>query len=118
MDFVYLSKVQPTKNGPIYDHLQVIVDRFSKQTLCIKLLEEATAEDLIRIFQTRIYSVFSISKDIVSDRDTRFTSQIWKSFCLENDIYQSMSSTYYLETDRQTEIANKNILAKCRALLE
>ena len=118
MDFVYLSKVQPTKNGLVYDHSWVTVDRFSKQTLPVELPEEATAEDLVRIFWTRIYPVFGIPKDIVSDRDTRFTSQIWKSFCLENDIHQSMSSAYHPETDGQTEIANKDILAKCRALLE
>ena len=99
MDFVYLSKVQPPKNSPVYDHSWVIVDRFSKQTFPIELLEEATTEDLVRIFWTRIYLIFDIPEDIVSDRDTRFTSQIWKSFCLENDIHQSMSSAYHSEID-------------------
>ena len=99
MDFLYLAKAQPMKNGPVHDHVWVTVDRFSKQTLPIELPEEATAEDLVRIFWTRIYPVFGIPEDIVSDRNTRFTSEIWKQFCKENNIHQSMSSAYHPEID-------------------
>ena len=53
--------------------------------------------------------------NIVSDRDTRFTSKEWITFCKENHINQSMSTAHHPETDGQTENANKQVLQIIRA---
>src|SRR5205085_1499574 len=58
-----------------------------------------------------------LPNDIVSDRDVLFTSLAWPQFCTANKIEQSMSSAYHPQTDGQSEVANKNILAILRAKL-
>ena len=62
------------------DQLWVIVDRFSKMAHFIPLKKSAKkAEDLAPIFAREIWRIHGVPTDIVSDRDTRFTSKFWQS---------------------------------------
>ena len=72
---------------------------------------------LINLYYTSVYPVFGLPQDIVTDRDVLFTSLDWKKFCTQNNISQSMSSTYHPKTDGQSEIANKSIIVTLRAKL-
>jgi len=72
---------------------------------------------LINIYYASIYSFFGLPQDLVNDRDILFTSLDWKKFCTQNNISQSIFSTYHPETDGPSEIANKSILSILRAKL-
>ncbi len=52
---------------------------------------------------------------IVSDRDSRITSQFWESICQHLIIKRRMSTAFYLQTDRQTEILNRIVENYLRA---
>jgi len=86
------------------------MDRFSKYTIILPFPLNYTAEHLIDVYNNFVYSFFGLPQDIVTDRDVLFTSLAWKKFCTVNNITQSMSSAYHLETDGQSEIANKCII--------
>ena len=49
-------------------------------------------------------------QDIVSDRDGKFTSKAWKGFCETLNVQQSKNTAYHLQTDGQSEVANKAII--------
>ncbi|GBG69697.1 hypothetical protein CBR_g4528 [Chara braunii] len=58
--------------------VMVIVDRFSKYAVFIPLPSEARTELVIRKFFYHWVSEHGVPLSIVSDRDTRFTSQNWQ----------------------------------------
>ena len=56
-------------------------------------------------------------EDIVLAMDPKFTSKAWKTFCDDNNIYQSMSNVYYARTDGQSEVGNKAIIQQIKQLV-
>ena len=54
-----------------------IIDRFSKYVTFIPCKAICTAPDLARLFYDHIVCKFGIPKKIVSDRDSRFLSNLW-----------------------------------------
>jgi len=94
----------------LYDHVWVIVDRFSKYTIILPLPLNYIAEHLINVYNNSVSPFFGLPQDILTDRDVLFTSVAWKRFYTVNSISQSMFSAYHPETDGQSEIANKSVI--------
>ena len=68
----------PLSNG--CTELWVVIDRFTKMAHFIPLKENTkTAADLARRFAKEIWRLHGLPRDIVSDRDSRFTSSDRKS---------------------------------------
>ena len=81
-----------------------------------KPLEQDTkiTEDLARIFAREIWRLHGLPRDIVSDRDSRFTSHTWTDFLSVTGLHPRMSTTFHLETYGQTERVNLVIEAYLR----
>jgi len=79
--------------------------------------EEKTAADLAAIHAREVWRYHSLPADIVSDRDSRFTSETWKEFLQLLGIRPRMSTAFHLQTDRQTEQLNQTIEAYLRAFV-
>jgi len=90
------------------DQLWVIVDRFTKIAHFVPLREK-TAADLARIFAREVWKYHGLPTDIVSDWDSRFTSEVWKEFLRLADIRPRMSTAFHPQTDGQTERLNQTI---------
>ena len=56
-----------------YDHVWVVVERFSKYTIILPLPLNYTTIQLINVYYTFIYPFFGLPQDIVTDRDVLFT---------------------------------------------
>ena len=117
INFLFLSLVTNKTTLVSYDYVWVVVDMFSKYTMILPLSLNYTAVQLINVYYPSIYSFFGLPQDIVTNRDILFTSLDWKKFCMQNNISQSMSSAYHPKTDKQSEIANKSIIAILQAKL-
>jgi transposase InsO family protein len=86
------------------DQLWVIVDRFTKMAHFISLPKDGkTAKDLAIIFAREVWKYHRLPTDIVSDRDSRFTSEAWKEFLRLCGIRPRMSTAFHPQTDGQTE---------------
>jgi len=97
------------------DQLWVVVDRFTKMAHFIPLLKDGKkTEDLARIFGKEIWRHHGLPRDIVSDRDSRFTSKTWKVFLATLGIKPRMSTAFHPQTDGQTERVNQTIEAYLR----
>src|SRR5258708_14786476 len=106
----------PLSNG--CDQLWVVIDRFSKMAHFIPLLRVAkTAADLARIFAKEIWRLHGLPRDIVSDRNSRFTSATWKEFLNVTGIRPRMSTAFHTQTDGQTERVNQLIEAYLRPFI-
>ncbi|MBW0579372.1 hypothetical protein O181_119087 [Austropuccinia psidii MF-1] len=60
-----------------YNACQVIVDRFSKTPMFLPCHKDDTAMDTALLIWNRVVSWTGIFTNILSDRDTKFTSELW-----------------------------------------
>jgi len=98
------------------DQLWVVINRFSKMAHFIPLKEKTTA-DLTKIFAKEIWKYHGLPTDIISDRDSRFTSKIWREFLGLLGIRLRMSIAFHPQTDGQTERLNQTIETYLRAFV-
>ena len=69
----------PASEG--HTEIWVVIDRFTKMAHFIPLQKERKkAPDLAKIFVKEVWRLHGVPKSIISDRDTRFTSDFWKEF--------------------------------------
>jgi len=68
IDFLFLPQVTNKSTQVSYDHVWVVVDRFSKYTIILPLPLNYTAIQLINISYTSIYPFFGLPHNIVTDR--------------------------------------------------
>ena len=61
--------------------LYVVVDRLTKLVHIIPTTDTATAADVAQLFLDVIFRNHGLPKNIVSDRDVKFTSRFWAPFC-------------------------------------
>ena len=92
--------------------LCLVLDQFSIMAHFIPLEEEKkTAKDLARIFAQEKWRLHCLPRDMVSDRDSRFTSNTRKDCLAVTGIRPRMSTTFYTQTDGQTERVHQVIEA-------
>ncbi|KAL0173222.1 hypothetical protein M9458_033533, partial [Cirrhinus mrigala] len=87
----------------------VIIDRFSKSCRLIPLKGLPTAMETALALFNHVFRVYGLPEDIVSDRGTQFTSQVWKAFCKQLDINVSLTSGYHPQSNGQVERLNQEI---------
>ncbi|KAK3534931.1 hypothetical protein QTP70_002016 [Hemibagrus guttatus] len=97
----------PPSNG--FTTILVIIDRFSKACRLILLKGLPTAMETAQSLFHHVFRVYGIPEDIVSDRGTQFTSQVWKAFCKQLDINISLTSGYHPQSNGQVERLNQEI---------
>ena len=99
MDFV--TKLPKTPKG--YDSIWVITDRLTKSAHFFPIKEMYPMEKLARLYIAEIVTRHGVPLSIVSDRDSRFTSNFWKSLQNELGTQLKMSTAYHPQTDGQSE---------------
>ena len=86
--------------------MMIVVDRLSKMVHLIATKQTATAQDIAQIYQDRVFALHGLPDDIVSDRDTRFTSACRKNLQKLLGTNINMSTAFHPQTDGQTERMN------------
>nr|GFA08629.1 putative reverse transcriptase domain-containing protein [Tanacetum cinerariifolium] len=99
MDF--LAKFPKTSTGQ--DIIWLIVDRLTKSTHFLPIKETNSMEKLTRQYLKKVVSRHGLSVLIISDRYSKFTSQLWKSLNKALGTQLDMSTVYHLQTDGQSE---------------
>ena len=100
------------------DQLWVVIDRFTKMAHFLALKKEKkTAADLVVTFAREVWKHHRLPSDIVSDRDSRFTSETRQELLWLSGIRPRMLTAFHPQTDRQTERLNLTIEAYLRAFV-
>ncbi|GBG87127.1 hypothetical protein CBR_g44584 [Chara braunii] len=102
MDF--MDTLVTSKSG--MRHIFFIVDRFSKYARLIAMPKTAKTEYVIRLFKENWVMDFGLPKSIVSDRDVRFTSELWKAAAAEQGTQLQMTSRNHPEANGQAKQLN------------
>ncbi|GBG89896.1 hypothetical protein CBR_g49746 [Chara braunii] len=90
-------------------HIFVIVNRFSKYTRLVAMPETAKTEYVIRLFKENKVRDFGLPKSIVSDKDVRFTSELWKAAAAEQGTQLQMTFGNHPEANGQAEQLNRAV---------
>jgi transposase InsO family protein len=94
------------------------VDRFTKIAYFIPLYrDQKKAEHLVKIFTREIWIFHGIPTDIISDQHSIFTSIEWKQFLGILRIRPRISTSFYPQTNGQTEQINQTIEAYLRSFI-
>ena len=75
MDFVFGFPAESHTNTGI----PVFVDRFSKMVDLVAVPESINASACARIFIYTVFRLHGLPRELVSDRDPRFTAEFWRS---------------------------------------
>ena len=94
MDFI--THLPKTIAG--YDSLLVMVDYLTKMMVLRPTHGTATAVDTASIFVDSVVRLHGLPRVIVSDRDTKFTSNFWKEVCRVMGTTLAMSSGFHPQT--------------------
>lgn len=93
------------------------VDCFSKYHF-IPLAHPYSAESVAQAFFTEIVRLHGVARSVISDRDPMFTSIFWKELMCLTGTKLHMTSTFHLEADVHTEVANNVITMYLRSLTD
>ncbi|GJX51195.1 putative reverse transcriptase domain-containing protein [Tanacetum coccineum] len=97
----FITKLQKTSTGQ--DTIWVIVDRLTKSAHFLPMKETDSMEKLMRQYLKEVVLRHGVPVSIISDRDSRFTSHLWKSLNEALGTQLDMSTAYHPQTDGQSE---------------
>jgi hypothetical protein len=95
MDFITELPTSTKQN----DAIMVVVDKLSKSAHFIPVKSTCKEIDIANIFMKEIFKLHGMPKKIVSGRDTKFTSNFWKSFMAGLETKLLFSTAYHPQTD-------------------
>jgi hypothetical protein len=99
MDFITELPTSTKQN----DAIMVVVDKLSKYAHFIPIKSTWKEIDISLVFMKEIFRLHGMPKEIVSDRDTKFTSNFWKSLMAGLETKLLFSIAYHPQTDRHIE---------------
>jgi hypothetical protein len=104
MDFV-----GPFPESKGYNYLWVILCRMTSMVHLIPVHTRMKASELSWIYLREIVQLHGLPSSIVSDQDSKFTSQWWRGLHKILGSRLLMSTSFHPQTDRQTERANHSV---------
>ncbi|MBW0521829.1 hypothetical protein O181_061544 [Austropuccinia psidii MF-1] len=89
----------PPSGDRSYNNFLVIVDRYRKTPIFLPCHQDDTAMDTALLLWSRVISHTGLFKNIITDRDPKFTSSLWKNLHRLFGTKLSFSTTYHPQTD-------------------
>jgi RNase H-like domain found in reverse transcriptase/Reverse transcriptase (RNA-dependent DNA polymerase)/Integrase zinc binding domain/Chromo (CHRromatin Organisation MOdifier) domain/gag-polyprotein putative aspartyl protease len=90
-----------------HDAIIVFVDRLTKMVHFVPCQTVATAEVVARLFVRNVWRLHGMPREMVTDRDPRFTSSFMREVMRMVGTKQSMSTAFHPQSDGQTERTNR-----------
>lgn len=102
-------------DGHTYDSIVTFVDMLTKQAFFARANKTITATQLAHLFIDNVISKRGLPDVIVSDRDTRITSDFWQILFQSLGSRLNMSTAHHPQTDGQSEVTHRTIEQILRA---
>ena len=90
-----------------HDSIMVVVEILTKVAHFIPVKPTYLASDVAQVFIRDVVILHVFMKNIVSDRDAKFTSKFWKYLFVVLGVNMAFITTYRLQTNGQTEKVNE-----------
>jgi Integrase zinc binding domain/Chromo (CHRromatin Organisation MOdifier) domain len=103
----FITKL-PESDG--YDTILTITDHdCSKASIFIPCKETIDSKGVAHLYAQHVVPHYGTPKKVISDRDTRFTSNFTTELCKTLGIKQNISTAYHPQTDGQSERTNQSL---------
>ena len=99
MDFVVGLPRSPKGKDAIW----VVIDRLTKVAHFIPMKTTNSASDLVPLYIKEVVRLHGVPKSIVSDRDSKFVSNFWKSLHSALGTGLDLSTAFHPQIDGQSE---------------
>jgi len=110
LDFIVkLPKSYDSLTKTAYDSILVVTDRLTKRAHFIPYLEGSSAEVFTDVFLRYIYADHGLSRFIITDRGSVFTSEFFRTLTKRLGVSQKLSTSFHPQTDGQTERLNQTL---------
>ena len=91
------------------DAILTLVDTVSKMAHFIPTKTTISAAETVELLADRLVRYHGFPTTLISDRDTRFVSELWANFCERFKIKRALSSAWHPQTDGQTERVHRTL---------
>jgi hypothetical protein len=88
------------------DYLMVVIDRLTSQVHLVPTTTMVTAKGIAWLFLKEIVRLLGVLDSIVSDRDSKFMSILWRELQWLMGTKLLMATVFHPQTDGATERAN------------
>jgi transposase InsO family protein len=92
-----------------HDSVMVVLDKLTKVAHFVHVKMTDTTTSIVEIYMREIYRLHGIPKAIVSDKYTKFTSNLWRGLFKGFGTNMNFSTTYHPQSDGQIERVNQVI---------
>ena len=82
-----------------HNSIMVVVDKLTKVAHFIPVKSKHKMNEIVKIFMKEIFKLHGFPKEIVSDRDVKFTSNFWKGLFADLGTQLNFSTIYHPHTD-------------------
>jgi transposase InsO family protein len=105
--FDFIVKLPKTSRGN--DSICVFVDKLTKLVHFVACKEEGSAKIFAELYVDHVFRLHGLSREFITDRDSRFTSAFWQEVTVLLGTRTVMSSSFHPQTDGQTERVNQTL---------
>jgi hypothetical protein len=105
--FDFIVKLPKTSRGN--DSICVFVDKLTKMVHFVACKEEVSAKKVAELYVDHVFRLHGLSREFITDRDTRCTSAFWQGVTELLGTRAVMSSSFYPQTDGQTKRVNQTL---------
>ena len=92
-----------------FDAILVVVDYLSSRICLIPTTRTAKATEIAHLFWSHVGKYFGVPKVLISDRDSKWTSEFWFELLKMLQIRQELSTARHQQTDGKTERAIRTV---------
>jgi len=94
-----------------YETILVVIDRLTKRSHFIPCSKDLDGRQFANLFMKEMVRLHGLPHDIITDRGTLFTSDLWKETTGKLGIEPRLSTAFHPQTDGQTKCyGGSNIL--------
>ncbi|CDJ62483.1 hypothetical protein ENH_00016470 [Eimeria necatrix] len=108
----FITNLPLTTTG--HDSILVMVDSLSKVAHFVPAKKSFTAADTVELLADRLIRYHGFPEVVISDRDSRFQSNLWQQLCHRS----AKSSSYHAQSDGQTERVNRTLEQMLRTYIQ
>jgi transposase InsO family protein len=114
MDWV-VGLPEVTRSSQTFNAVLTVTDRATRMVHFIPTNKMESAQDTADLMFWNIFRIHGLPRSIVSDRDSRLTSEWWQLLCAKLEIRHSPSTAYHPQTNGLAERTNQTMKQLLRA---
>jgi hypothetical protein len=90
-----------------FNAVLTIVDKLTKLALFVPTITEIGDEGTARLFFEKVWSLFGLPRQIITDRDSRWAQSFWKELTRLVGTRRALTTAHHPQADGQSEIMNQ-----------